>query len=386
MNTLQEQLLRLLTLAIHDGVPAYESFSSIKGKELFDLALQQNVSSFLYPTLNKHREDIKLDEQIMRRWKETTLFMATRQMSMINGIRIIFDLFKSNDIPVISLKGLVLKQLYPQHELRNMGDLDLFVDEKNMQKSIELLSTHGYRPNPNNLNNTKYMHIDMNKPGSCSVELHRTLWHPTIMKKRNNQAWFDHIWENKRLVEIEGFEFTALPLEDELINLVIHLSRHIMRSNANLQQLCDIVLFVNAYWHMLNLEYIDHTIKSMDLFVFYQYLLSTCHLFFGLAIPICASNLDKNKSEILLNHIFNSIKFSAVKNESLRPLSKRSTFAHNNQFFIPLALILEAGRQFVRKTKIILHTIPLIEESFYFIKRFNTKARFFRSIGLYLRS
>lgn len=387
MNTTQEQLLRLLTLAIHGGVPSDESFSSINGEELFNLALQENVSSFLYPTLIKYHEEIKLDEQIMRRWKETTLIMATRQLHMFDGIRTIFDLFKANGIPAISLKGLVLKQLYPQPELRNMGDLDLFIDETDIQKSIELLSTHAYQPNSKDLNDPKYMHIGMRKPGAFSVEFHRTLWHPTKMKKRDNRLWCKHIWDNKRLLEIEGLQFTALSLEDEMINLVIHLARHLMDSGANLQQLCDIVLFINANWDIMDLEYIDQTLKSMDFFTFYQYLLSTCHLFLGLAISINPSYLNKNKSRILLNDILNSKMHSQITAESerWRPLSERYTFVRNHQFLIHLSLVLDVGRQFVRKMQLILHRISFTEKSINFLKGFNTKARYLRSIGLHMR-
>jgi len=356
MNTSQEQLLRLLALAIHDGVPSGESFYSINGEELFDLALQQNVYSFLYPTINKYREDIKLEEPIMHRWKMATLYLATRQLNMVNDIRTMLGLFKSNCIPVISLKGLALKKVYPQSELRSMGDLDLLVEEINLMRSIELLSIYGYYPSSKDLNDPNYMHIEMQKPGSFSIELHRTLWHPTIMRKRDTLSWFKHVWENKRLQELEELQFTALSLEDELIHLVIHHARHLMHSDANLLQLCDIVLFIKAYWDIMDTRYIDQTLRSMDLLRFYQHVLTTCHLFLRLNLPINNSILENNKSEILLNDIFNS------------KIHRRT--------------IDEGDRRFVREIKNTLHHIPLAEKFVEFLKGFNTRSRFLRSIGL----
>lgn len=357
MNTSQKQLLLILTLTIHGGVPTHESFSSINGEELFHLALQQNVCSFLYPTLNKYREEIKLDELIMNRWKAATFAIASRQLKMLEGLKTIFDLFKSNGISVISLKGLALKQVYPQPTLRNMCDLDLFINEKDIQKSIELLCTQGYHPSPKNrpLNGSEWMHYIMEKPHSFSVELHRTLWHPKIMKKRNNQLWFDHIWKNVRQQEIEGIQYTALSPEDELINLVIHLARHLRSSSENIQQFCDIVLFIKTYWYMLDLEYINQTLKSMNLFTIYQFLLSTCYFFFGLSIPIDPNYLDKNKSEILMNDILGS----KDEKESWRPLSDQIKFT--------------------------LHSIPLTEKPIMVFKGFSKRARFLRSVGLNLR-
>lgn len=389
MTTHQAQLLRLLTLALHGGVPDAEVFSSINGEELFNLALQTQVSSFLYPTLNQYRGELQLNEQLMRRWKETTLLLATRQLHMFAGISSIFDLFKANNIPAISLKGLVLKQLYPQPELRTMGDIDLLIDEINIQKAIELLSTQGYQlsPKEQDLNDPKWMHIVLRKPGSFSVELHRTLWHPTLMKKRSNQLWFEHIWENKRLLEIEGLQYTALSPEDELINLVIHLATHLLHTGANLQQLCDIVLFIKAYWDTMDLEHIDQTLQAMELFTFYQHLLSTCHMFLGLTTPSYPTNFDIAKSEILLQDIFNSIMHRQITadREIKKPLSERYPFARNHQFLIPLALALDFGRQFVRKTNSLLHTIPFTVKCLKILSCYNTRARYLRRIGVHMR-
>jgi hypothetical protein len=388
MNSSQEQLLSLLILAIHDNDRHINSklFSSIDGLEIYKLAIQQNVCAFLYPTLSKYSNVIKIEEQILQRWKENTIWGATRQLIMIKGIKIILSLFESNGIEVISLKGLVLKQLYPQPELREMCDLDLFIKEKDMDKSVQLLKTIGYQPKYDYTNRkiSEYMHIEMIKPGSVSVELHRTLWPLNNMKKRDNQAWFNHIWQNKRLVEVEGIQFWSLPLEDELINLVIHLAKHLMNYGAPLRQLCDIVLFLETYWHILDIEYFYSTIKSMNLFLFFQHLLTTCHLFLKLTIPSNYNFLEKEKSETLMNEIFNieMINTTTDENECWVKLKGLYPFARTKQYFIPIAFVIEVARQSLRKKKNIFESISFSKRSF---KIFGTKARFLRSIGLLKR-
>ena len=385
MNTSQEQLLRLLTLTIHGGVPTCESFSSIDGDELYKLALQQNVCALVYSTIIKYPENIKLEEQIMRRWKHNTLLGVTRQLFMMDGMKPIFDLFSSSGIPVISLKGLTLKQLYPQPELREMSDLDLFIEEKDMARSIEVMKTQGYHPRSLHLENPDHMHIEMDKSDSFTVELHRTLWPLHNFKKKDvTRIWFNHIWENKRQLELEGIQFTALPLEDELINMVIHLAKHIMNYGSDLRQFCDIVFFLKAYWHTMDVEYVDRTIKSMDLFLFYQYLLTTCHLFLGLDIPVIESNIDISKCEILMSDTLNfeMMHLTTEEKESWIILSSIYFFARNNQLLMPLAFVIEVGRQIVKKKKTLLNSISFSKRS---IKAFSERARFLRSIGLLVR-
>lgn len=389
MNTSQKQLLRLLTLAIHgeefSGKKSInEPFLSINGKELYKLALQQNVSAFLYSTLAKYPEKMKIETQIMSRWKNNTLSGVTQQLRMIYGIKTIFNLFSSNGIPVISLKGLALKELYPQPELREMCDLDVLIEEKNMEKSIELLKTQGYYPKSLHLENPDYMHIEMIKPYSITVELHRTLWPLHNFRKRDNQFWYNHIWENKRTIEVEGIRCNALPLEDELVNMVIHLSKHIMNYGSNLRQFCDIVLFVKAYWTRLDLEYVDQTIKSMELFTFYQYLFTTCHLFLGLKIPVNESIIDIAKCGLLMKDTLNYelIHQTTEENECWIKLSELYFFARNHQILMPLAFIIEVGRQYVKKRKTFRDSISYTRRSFEIFKQ---RIRFLRSIGLLAR-
>lgn len=320
----------------------------------------------------------------MQEWKNNTLIRVTRQLIMINRMKTIFDLFLSNGIPVISIKGIVLKQLYPKPELREMCDLDLFIDVKDMERSIELLKTLGYHPKSLHLKNPNYMHIEMIKPGSFTIELHRTLWPLHNLKKRDNQIWYNHIWENKRQVEVEGIHFIALPLEDELINMVIHMAKHIMNYGSDLRQFCDIVLFLKAYWNMLDLEYVDRTIKSMELLLFYQYLLTTCHTFLGLKIPVYESIIDIDKCELLMSDTLNYelMHQTNEENESWIKFSEHYFFARNNQFLMPLAFVIEVGRQYVKKKKPLVDSISFSKRS---IKAFSKRARFLRSIGLLVR-
>lgn len=385
MNTSQEQLLRILNLVIRGGVPTPESFSSINGEELYAFAVRQDVCAFLYPILNKYPEEIKLDEHIIHRWKSTFLFLFTRQLSMTKGIKDIFEIFRANDIPAISLKGLALKQVYPQPELRNMGDLDLLIDEKDMQKSIELMCTLGYQPNSINMNDPDYMHIDMYRQGSFPVELHRTLWHPNHMKDRDNRDWFNHIWENKRVLKVDGIQFTALSLEDELINMVIHIARHLKHSNANLRQLCDFTLFLNANRSNMDSKYIDQTITAMGLIIFYQNLITTCHLYFELKVPISNGGLEKNKSEALIKYILNSNLYKHTKGgRECSTLPSPHAFARN--ITCPsLAIVWVIGQKFMRKVKIILISISFTKKLLKSLEPFRSRARFLRSIGLNLR-
>jgi|GEM_PF-2094869 len=384
MDRTQKQLLALLTTAIHDRAPDRELFSVVAGNDLLDLAIQQDVSSFLYPVITKYAEEIKLDPGVRQRWKTTTLFLAARQAGLTSEIKTVLDLLAANDITVLSLKGLVLKQLYPQPELRNMGDVDLLVQEKDMYRAIELLGTIGYTANPEHLKKIhRYKHIGMNKFGALTLELHRTLWHPFYMKKRDNHLWFRHIWENKRTLELEGIRLTALSLEDELIHMVVHLATHFISSGVMLRQLCDLVLFREAYQSILDQEYLTRVFQAMGLWSFFEHLLLTCQLYLGLTLP--AGNQEAEKiSQLLISDIFNYElnTETADDQECWKVLSRHYPFARKSHYLISLSFILEVGVQFILNRKGLGQSIAVAKKSF---AAFRTRLQFLQSIGLLAR-
>lgn len=381
MNESQEQLLHLLRLMIHGGAPDSELLSRINANELFKLACQQHVFSVLVPVIDKYQ--VELDEGTGESWKRIIMAVASQQLQFIDQIKIILNLLTANCIPAISLKGLVLKQLYSQPELRNMGDLDLLINIDDLPKSIELLRTLGYEiPSHINMNDPRHMHIAMYNPTSLAIELHKTLWHPRFMEKRDNQIWFKHIWANKRLSEFEGIQFTALSPDDELINLVIHIATHLIYSGASLRMLCDFTLFLKTYQDTLDLDYIKHTIKAMDLLTFFHCLLQTCHLTLGLEIPFNISIIDNNKSEMLINDIFNVHDLTDKTTEDWLTLSRRYPSFRNNRLFMPAAFILEVGRQVIKKRKNLFCSIASSKKYF---EAFRTRARLLKNIGLHVK-
>ncbi|AFQ45970.1 nucleotidyltransferase domain-containing protein [Desulfosporosinus meridiei] len=379
MNASQEQLLHLLTLMIHGGEPNSGLFSKVNENELFEIALRQNVSSLLHPIIEAYSAELNLDEQIKRDWKKSTILIAVQQLRITSQLDPILNLFKENNVSTISLKGLVFKQLYSQPELRTMSDLDLLISVEDIPKSIELLKRLGYDvPDNFNVNDPGHMHIEMYKPGSLPVELHKTLWNPRYMKKRDNQQWTNQLWKNKRLTEVGGIQFTALALDDELINSVIHMATHLIYSGIKLRHLCDFALFLKTYRDKFDFEYINSTLKSMDLFSFFNYLLLTCNSYLALEVPIAI--IQKNQCKLLINDIFATN--SVAEAEGWLELSGRYPFYRNNRLLFPLAFLIEVCRQLIKKRKSMFISISYSKRSF---KAFSTRTHLLRIIGLHVR-
>ena len=145
MNKTQEQLMYILSNSIR-GKNEYNIRSDIKSlDDIFNEAKAHKVDGFIYYYLNKNF--LKLNEEnkiILNTIKKDVFLESVRQSQHIKIISKVLEEFNKNNIPVIVLKGLVVRYLYPQPDLRTMSDADFLVHSDDLDKSKELLLSLGY--------------------------------------------------------------------------------------------------------------------------------------------------------------------------------------------------------------------------------------------------
>ena len=66
------------------------------------------------------------------------------QSRHISGLSIVFNKIIEENIPVIVLKGLVVRDFYPQPDQRTMSDADILVHKDDVEKVKNLLIDMGY--------------------------------------------------------------------------------------------------------------------------------------------------------------------------------------------------------------------------------------------------
>lgn len=58
----------------------------------------------------------------------------------------ISSMLEESNIEYIPLKGITMKSIYPKLELRRMGDIDIYVDEKDIEKVNYIMSELQFTP------------------------------------------------------------------------------------------------------------------------------------------------------------------------------------------------------------------------------------------------
>ena len=174
-------------------------------------------------------------------WSSYCAGMQGQWLRVMLGQSELADLLEQNRIPFVILKGAAAAMYYPEPSLRSMGDVDLLVKRRDVEKAAVLLEGSGYTlAEGKDLRTYHYSY----KKDEILFELHRKL--PVIDDADEKllslfEDGIDHrVWK-----ETEGFRFPTLPTALNGLVLIYHINQH-LRSGLGLRQIIDWMLYVTS--------------------------------------------------------------------------------------------------------------------------------------------
>jgi len=163
-----------------------------------------------------------------------------RSLLLIGETAEVLEMFKANGIQGLPYKGPALSiLLYGDTALRQCGDLDILVPEKDVPKAMELLATRNYVCVTTHATADKDRRFVRND-GRVVVELH---WAVT---SQNFACRFDveRLWHDLSHVKLAGRSIAHVSPENLLLILTVHGTKHHWE---RLLWILDIAQFVRVY-------------------------------------------------------------------------------------------------------------------------------------------
>ncbi len=195
----------------------------------------------------------------------------------------ICSFLEENQIWYMPLKGVILKDIYPEYGMRDMCDNDILYDETKQEVIMEYFTSRGYteehfREAPDN---------DFLKPPVYNFEMHRQLF-----STREDSRWVNYYKDIKnRLIKDEennyGYHFTD---EDFYVYMMLHAKKHLDYAGVGLRSLLDCYVFIQN--KKLDWDYIEQQEKILDF-------LEIERLFRNISLKIFESNAKTNKENII---------------------------------------------------------------------------------------
>ena len=299
MNLIQEQIIDLLNASIHNTVPKLDYSKNVEWDNLISEASAHSITGLLYPAL-KNIKDNNISKEVIDKLKRYTFNAAIGQSNHIKRTADILSLFNENNIPVIVLKGLVVREYYPKPDLRTMCDSDVIIHKDDLEKVRKLLLKRGFVEEEDAGHHIAFLN------NSFNLEVHWTLANESFSK--GQECFQVRIWDDAMKIKVGGVDTLSLSLEDLALHLCAHMASHMAISGFGVRQLADLVLLVEHKGNEIDWNEFKDKAKKSGLTQFATGMFKVCNYLFDMKIPkqlnIKNSRNDEEIIKLVVNDIF----------------------------------------------------------------------------------
>ena len=312
-----DAFLTLLEAALHEKAPEALS-ASIDWPEVYALARQHRVGGLLLDTVLNL--DAPPPEAIVGPWQEHAMVTLMQQIQFVDLLHTVLTAFDQASLKAIVIKGVALKLLYPNPDMRTMSDADLLVAPEAFLRSQALLQAQGFIRNEQDSTDAVYV---CDHPVGLRIELHQRLFDKKqqgFLSKLDENVLFDMAKAER--MAVYGGEAWVYPPTEHALFMLLHMAKHMIVTGFGLRQVSDFLLFVERYDARMDWAAFWQTCKTLSLERFASSLLTLCHLRLGLpegqwrrTLPVA---MDREAAELLLTDLLEAGVFGKSSQERTR--------------------------------------------------------------------
>ncbi|MDR0898152.1 MAG: nucleotidyltransferase family protein [Oscillospiraceae bacterium] len=243
MNPTETLLLHLLDSALRETPPDPARFEGADWPALLSLAQEHKIDALLIDALCLLPEPLQPPPEVFAPWQQQAMMTMFSQALLAEQLHRLLAAFEAAGLRVVVLKGVALKPLYPQPDLRTMSDADLLIGESDAAAGLALAESQGFT-------------LIEEEPGvkvlggqeGLRVELHARLFDQTAygFLSRLDEAALFPLSITARGAVYGGEAWLFPPLEHALF-MLCHMAKHLITTGFGLRQTADLALFVGAY-------------------------------------------------------------------------------------------------------------------------------------------
>lgn len=259
MDKVQETYLELLKAAIWEGELTNErvkekivrdesrkELTNERVNEIIRLAAFQGTGPLVFDQLLKLK-DIEIPDALRMQMKQQCVQTMMLQQSMMPLLSKAWSALMDAHIYPVLLKGFALAQLYPQPHLRQWGDIDLYVGQKQFNEACNVLRatfpTASYLEAPKE--DCKHYNFDF---PNTAIETHRvsmTFAHPKD-RKYYEQLEEKYLTIDGPKIDLDGVTVTIPEDTFNVFFTFLHAWHHFEGTGMNMKQVCDIAVLLHA--------------------------------------------------------------------------------------------------------------------------------------------
>ena len=290
--------IALLAAVLHNQVPPPLP-PGLDLERLYKLAVWHSVANMACYALL--RLETLPAPDVMKPFQQARSRGIAKEARQELEVGLILSALEDHRIKCIPLKGYIIKNLYPQPDMRLMADVDILIEASQLEKAGEIMLSLGYTAEHIGGNHDVYY-----KRPVMNIELHRALF------AESNDVLYNYFgtgWERARLTAGSSYRY-EMSSEDFYIYLLAHMAKHYRGGGTGIRSIMDVWVYTRHYKDQLDWNYINTELEKAGLYDFAQSMQELSEQWFGGDIT---REINQEMSTfILANGTYGTIRNAAI--------------------------------------------------------------------------
>ncbi len=222
-------------------------------EDLYAFQDEQSVTNMAYVALKK----LGFSQTELQSFQDDYKLNILREARFELAGQQVFAALEKAKIKFLPLKGVILKNYYPNPALRTFTDIDLYIGDQT-EEVRNLMFSMGYELKSDEGNE----HVYIKKP-SLHFEMHTDLFPDDY----DFDGYFDDPFKHAKLKDGTNYSYEYYP-SDFYIHTFAHLYKHFTYGGCGLRQFMDLYILTKKW--QLDFEYIEKELRSINLDGFYE--------------------------------------------------------------------------------------------------------------------
>ncbi|MBQ2062802.1 MAG: nucleotidyltransferase family protein [Oscillospiraceae bacterium] len=289
MNIIEEHLLDATRSAVHGETVSWaEPLSSAELHSLIRLAHAHSVLPLVVEAMGGG------DKTVRALAKRLTVRQAQRTADFL----LLYRELTGRGLQPLVIKGIVLRDLYPQPEQRPSADEDLLVSDEDWPRLRDVLLDCGLSIDGKPADDAEEVTFRNMERGLC-LEVHRQLFDRDSNAYGDCNVPFADAMNRAVTMEILGTRFRTLSPTDHMLYLLCHAYKHLLHGGVGIRQICDMGLFTERYSNELDWEHILTNCRELRIDRFAAALFAIGEKYLDLAAPAAFAGYDGDVQPLL---------------------------------------------------------------------------------------
>ncbi|MFQ9516370.1 MAG: nucleotidyltransferase family protein [Eubacterium sp.] len=326
-------MIFLVKCALHNIKPDTEWIKNYDLHNLHKMCKFHGLTAIVYTVLesagiNSGKADALT---LLETWKSEKEKALYKTVLMDIEREHIFEFMEKKGIWHVPLKGIILKELYPREEMREMSDNDIYYDKTYQKELYAFMTERGYEPSQIG---TSHHEVYKKQP------VYNFEMHTSVFGSKQNKIWIEYYQDiEKRFIKDKegsyGYHFSD---EDFYIQIMAHMYKHYVEGGTGIRSLVDCYVFLKKKEDSLDWDKLKKELTTFGIADFEMKIRVLSKKIFENTDKKVCHNLTEEEKEMLdyllfsgamgtrENKIANDLKSVECSNEKIKRKAKLKYF------------------------------------------------------------